>query len=100
METPRPVPPQEANYYHELELLMEADMGAIKRAYRRMARLHRPDKLPAGSSDAKIKLVCVPLHVIEREADEFQQVQQAYEIPGDASRRKSYDASPTTQVFV
>ena len=72
METSKPVPLQEPDHYHEMELPMEVDVDGIKKAYKQMVLLRHPDKLPGGSSDAKFKRVCVLSHDIEQRADDFE----------------------------
>ena len=60
------------NYYQTLGVNENANPDEIKKAYRRLAAQHHPDK---GGDTAK-----------------FQQIQKAYETIGDQSRRAQYDA--------
>lgn len=55
-----------------------ADAGAIKTAYRKLVLKCHPDKFPDPTLKAQ-------------KQEEFQKVQQAYEILGDDDRRRDYD---------
>ena len=59
------------NYYDILEIERTADDAAIKKAYKKAALVHHPDK---GGSD-----------------DMFQQVLEAYNTLSDAVKRADYD---------
>lgn len=63
------------NLYSVLGVDRDADADAIKRAYRRLAAQHHPDR---GGDTAR-----------------FQEIQQAYDVLGDLARRREYD-NPTT----
>lgn len=64
------------NYYQTLGVDRNASADDIKRAYRRLASQHHPDK---GGDKTR-----------------FQEIQKAYEILGDAQRRAQYD-NPMSQ---
>lgn len=66
------------NHYDVLGVAKNATADEIKRAYRKLASQHHPDK---GGDTAK-----------------FQQIQSAYEIIGDAQKRQEYD-NPTQHGF-
>ncbi len=59
------------NYYDTLEIERTADEAAIKKAYRKAALIHHPDK---GGSD-----------------DMFQQVHEAFQVLSDQVKRSEYD---------
>ena len=62
------------DYYKILGLPKNADDKAIKTAYRRLARKHHPDVAKGKDSAAR-----------------FQEIAEAYEVLGDAEKRKRYD---------
>ncbi|KAG8156925.1 hypothetical protein KVR01_013147 [Diaporthe batatas] len=70
-----PLPPDP---YRALGVEPSADAGAIKTAYRKLVLKCHPDKFPDPTLKAQ-------------KQEEFQKVQQAYEILGDDDRRKDYD---------
>lgn len=70
-----PLPPDP---YRALGVEPSADAGAIKTAYRKLVLKCHPDKFPDPTLKAQ-------------KQDEFQKVQQAYEILGDDDRRRDYD---------
>lgn len=59
------------NYYDILEIERTADDAAIKKAYKRAALVHHPDK---GGSD-----------------EMFTQVSEAFQVLSDAIKRSDYD---------
>ena len=63
------------DYYQILGVPREADEAAIKRAYRAKARELHPDRNKAAGAEAK-----------------FRDVNEAYEVLGDADKRRRYDA--------
>lgn len=63
------------DYYKTLEVKKGALPGAIKKAYRRLARKYHPDINP-GDKSAE---------------DRFKRIQEAYAVLGDAEKRKAYD---------
>ncbi|HUG41958.1 MAG TPA: molecular chaperone DnaJ [Longimicrobiales bacterium] len=63
------------DYYEILDIGRDADADAIKKAYRKLALKHHPDK-NGGSKDAEHK---------------FREATEAYEILRDPQRRSAYD---------
>jgi curved DNA-binding protein len=63
------------DYYHILGVDRNADEKTMKRAYRRLAVRYHPDKNP-GDSQAE---------------ERFKEINEAYEVLGDASKRAKYD---------
>ena len=63
------------DYYEVLGLQKGASENDIKRAYKRLASKHHPDK-NQGSKDAEEK---------------FKEINEAYEVLGDAEKRATYD---------
>ncbi|ETS76786.1 hypothetical protein PFICI_12173 [Pestalotiopsis fici W106-1] len=70
------------DYYAELGVSKSATSQEITAAYRRLARVHHPDKNPTNQETATNK---------------FQRVQQAYEILSSTAGRRRYDTFPTTR---
>jgi len=63
------------DYYEILEISKDATPAEVKKAYRRLAMKHHPDRNPDN-----------------KEAEElFKQVKQAYEVLSDEQKRKTYD---------
>lgn len=60
------------SYYETLGIDKSASQDDIKKAYRRLAKEHHPDK--TGGDDSK-----------------FKQISEAYEVLGDESKRRTYD---------
>ena len=63
------------DYYEVLSLERDADEGAIKSAYRKLALQYHPDKNP-GDGEAEAK---------------FKEASEAYEVLSDAEKRSNYD---------
>ncbi len=63
------------DFYQVLGVAKDADQATIKKAYRKLARANHPDSKP-GDSVAE---------------DRFKQVAEAYDVLGDAPKRKEYD---------
>ncbi len=63
------------DYYEILEIDRGADSEELKRAYRRLARLHHPD-VSGGEGDS---------------GDRFKEISEAYEVLSDPERRRRYD---------
>ncbi|MDH5465414.1 MAG: DnaJ domain-containing protein, partial [Thiovulaceae bacterium] len=63
------------SYYEILEISKTADGSEIKKAYRKMAKIHHPDKNP-GDSEAEEK---------------FKLVNEAYQVLSDDQKRQVYD---------
>lgn len=62
------------NYYHTLSVEPDADLPAIKKAYRRLARRYHPDVAPDGG-----------------DAERFNQITEAFAVLSDPLRRKTFD---------
>jgi len=72
------------DYYELLGVDKTADAQTIKRAYRRLAKQYHPD-----------------LHPDDRQAQErFKQITEAYEVLGDETKRRKYDAFGANYEFV
>ena len=67
------------SHYQTLGVSKEADKATIERAHRKLLLLCHPDRV-SDESEKKQK------------AEQFQQVQQAYEILSDVDRKLRYDA--------
>ncbi|KAI1860224.1 hypothetical protein JX265_010148 [Neoarthrinium moseri] len=74
---PPPVP--SFDYYAELEVSSSASIQDITASYRRLARIHHPDKNPGKQDTATLK---------------FQRIQLAYETLSNTAGRKRYDSAP------
>ena len=66
---------QKGDYYDVLGVGRDADAGAIKKAYRKLAKKYHPDTNP-GDKQAEQK---------------FKEVTEAYNVLGDEKKRKLYD---------
>jgi curved DNA-binding protein len=63
------------DYYKALEVDRNADQSVIKKAYRRLAKKYHPD---AHANDKK-------------KAEQFKEINEAYEVLGNPEKRASYD---------
>jgi molecular chaperone DnaJ len=63
------------DFYKVLGVAKDAEAGAIKKAYRKLARENHPDSNP-GNAPAE---------------ERFKQVAEAYDVVGDGAKRKEYD---------
>ena len=63
------------DYYEVLEVAKSASADDIKKAYRRLAMLHHPDKNPNNPAAA----------------EKFKEASEAYEVLGDPGKRRQYD---------
>lgn len=61
-------------YYRILEISTDASEEEIKKSYRRLAKLHHPDKNPQGE-------------------DKFKKISEAYDVLKDPQKRRMYDLS-------
>src|SRR6476660_5701475 len=66
---------QNKDFYAVLGVSASATQDEIKKQYRKLAARYHPDKNP---NDAKA-------------ADRFKEISEAYQVLGDADRRKQYD---------
>jgi curved DNA-binding protein len=66
------------DYYEILGVPRTASAEEIKQAYRRLARTHHPDLQPTAERS--------------RAAERFKEINEAYEVLGDADKRARYDA--------
>lgn len=67
-----------ADFYSILEVSHSADLEEIKQSYKRLAMKWHPDKNPGNENNA---------------SDKFAQINQAYSILSDPTKRKRYDLS-------
>jgi molecular chaperone DnaJ len=65
----------ERDYYEVLGVPRSATVDQIKQAYRKLAKQHHPDRNPNNKSAEQ----------------RFKEVQGAYDVLGDADKRKAYD---------
>ena len=72
--------PESVDLYAVLGLKNEASADDIKKAYRKLALVHHPDKHSTAGVDAKAAA-----------ALKFQQIGFAYTVLGDEKRRQRYD---------
>ena len=70
--------PHQQDPYRALGISKDADLSAVKSAYRKLVLKCHPDKI----QDPTLKAV---------KQDEFQKVQQAYELLSDETQRMRYD---------
>jgi len=63
------------DFYKVLGVAKDADQAAVKKAYRKLARENHPDSKP-GDKAAE---------------ERFKQIAEAYDVLGDAAKRKEYD---------
>ena len=63
------------DYYKALGIDKSADQNTIKKAYRKLAKKYHPDK---NKNNPKM-------------AEQFKEINEAYEVLGDLSKRKKYD---------
>ncbi|MBY0261165.1 MAG: DnaJ domain-containing protein, partial [Phycisphaerales bacterium] len=69
------MPPAQRDYYETLGVTKTADAEEIKRAYRRAAMKHHPDRNPGDAEAEKA----------------FKDAAEAYEVLSDDQKRKIYD---------
>ena len=76
---------EDVDLYAVLSLGRDANVGDIKKAYRRLALVYHPDKHATAAQDAKNKA-----------SHKFQQVGFAYSVLSDEKRRSRYDHTGRT----
>ena len=67
------------DFYRVLGVSKEASADEVKKAYRKLARANHPDSNPGDSAESRAK------------HDTFKAVAEAYDVVGDAEKRKKYD---------
>jgi molecular chaperone DnaJ len=67
------------DFYEVLGVAKNADDDAIKKAYRKLAMKHHPDRNQGEGADAK------------KAEEKFKEVKEAYEVLSDAQKRAAYD---------
>src|SRR5947207_1539759 len=72
---PRPMPVQYKDYYAILGVSKTASQDEVRKAFRKLARQHHPD-VAKDKKTAETK---------------FKEINEAYEVLGDAEKRKQYD---------
>ena len=70
----------EKDYYKALGVPKDATAVEIKKAYRKLARVHHPD---ANTGSAKSE-------------EKFKEISEAYDVLSDAKTRKEYDEANTS----
>ena len=68
------------DYYQVLGISKSASADEIQKAYRKLARKHHPDLHADGTDREK-----------ENAKQQFQKVQQAYDVLSDKKKRRMYD---------
>eukprot|EP01059_Diplonema_ambulator_P019364 TRINITY_DN3253_c0_g2_i1.p3 TRINITY_DN3253_c0_g2~~TRINITY_DN3253_c0_g2_i1.p3 ORF type:complete len:532 (+),score=151.46 TRINITY_DN3253_c0_g2_i1:2243-3838(+) len=84
IDTLRKMKPRRKDYYGILGVSKTATETDIKKAYRQLALAYHPDKIALASEDEK-----------ERMKDLFQDIQEAYSILSDPSKRERFDSGET-----
>src|SRR5215467_9074707 len=74
---------QTKDYYSVLGVPASASQDEVKKQYRKLAAKHHPDKNP---TDPKA-------------AERFKEISEAYQVLGDAEKRKQYDAMRSLGAF-
>ncbi|KAJ4365538.1 hypothetical protein N0V83_008157 [Neocucurbitaria cava] len=92
MATTNPKP----DYYAILEVRPGATHDEIKASYRRLARVHHPDKND-GARSSTIKTQQEKVSHLDSIYVEVQQLNGAWEVLGDSGRRAAYDRSRPAQ---
>lgn len=69
--------PRFKDYYETLGVPKEAPAEEIKRAFRKLARRHHPDRATASDKESA--------------EDKFKEINEAYEVLGDPEKRRRYD---------
>ena len=76
----------DVNLYNVIGVVRQATQDDIRKAYRRQALLHHPDKHVQATDEARAAA-----------ATKFQQLGFAYAVLGDEKRRKRYDSTGSTE---
>src|SRR5262252_1421925 len=74
---------QTKDYYSVLGVPASASQDEVKKQYRKLAAKHHPDKNP---NDPKA-------------AERFKEISEAYQVLGDAEKRKQYDTMRSLGAF-
>lgn len=72
------------DYYRILDVARDSSQAEIKKAFRRMALIHHPDRNPLNQKQAEEK---------------FKQINQAYQVLGDEDQRRQYDYLTTQSQY-
>lgn len=79
------VEPESVDLYAVLSLTSDAKLDEIKKAYRKLALIHHPDKHATGDDEVKVAA-----------ALKFQQIGFAYTVLSDEKKRERYDKTGRT----
>ena len=74
---------QNTSFYNVLDISETATADEIKKAYRKLSMLYHPDK-NGNSSES---------------TEKFQKISEAYEVLGDAEKKKEYDMTQNNPFF-
>ena len=86
--------------YRVLGVARDATEADIKRAYRKLALKHHPDKVRSTTNDNQTDSKISPsdgMHSGSNSTDMFQKISFAYSVLSDESKRKYYDQTGDTE---